>query len=237
MAITIDHEGKAVLVTGAGAGIGRQIARWMARAGAAVAVNDVRADNARSVVAEIEAEGGRAIPVVADCRDDDEARGMVATVVKELGGLDIAFNNIGMLPKGRTVKPFVEYRRRRLARHRGAEPDPRRPVGPGRSRGVARPGPGRSDHLHQLRRDHQAVAAEQSPMPPPRRPSITWSHRWPWSSGRPVSGSWPWPRDHAHRDRPLRLHRRARGRHRGVNRPAPHGRTRRTGPSWRVPGQ
>jgi NAD(P)-dependent dehydrogenase (short-subunit alcohol dehydrogenase family) len=110
MTITIDHQGKAVLVTGAGAGIGRQIARWMARAGAAVAVNDIRADNARSVVAEIEAEGGRAIPVVADCRHDDEVEAMVATVVRELGGLDVAFNNIGMLPRGRTVKPFVEYR-------------------------------------------------------------------------------------------------------------------------------
>ena len=37
MAIEIDHSGRAALVTGAGAGIGREIARWMARAGAAVA--------------------------------------------------------------------------------------------------------------------------------------------------------------------------------------------------------
>ncbi len=110
MAISIDHQGKVALVTGAGAGIGREIALWLARAGAAVAVNDLRADHAEAVVAEIEAEGGRAIAVIADCRDDEAIDAMVATTVAELGGLDIAVNNIGMIPKGRRPKPFVEYR-------------------------------------------------------------------------------------------------------------------------------
>jgi 7-alpha-hydroxysteroid dehydrogenase len=110
MAISIDHEGKVALVTGAGAGIGREIALWLARAGAVVAVNDIRAENADAVVAEIESEGGRALAVVADCRDDDAVDAMVATVVTQLGGLDIAVNNIGMLPAGRATKPFVKYR-------------------------------------------------------------------------------------------------------------------------------
>ena len=35
---------------------------------------------------------------------------MVRETVERLGGLDIAVNNIGMIPQGRTVKPFVEYR-------------------------------------------------------------------------------------------------------------------------------
>lgn len=110
MTITIDHHGKAALVTGAGAGIGREIARWLARAGAAVAVNDIRAAHAEAVVAEITDEGGHAIAVVADCRDDAAIDQMVATTVAELGSLDIAVNNIGMIPEGRRPRPFTEYR-------------------------------------------------------------------------------------------------------------------------------
>jgi NAD(P)-dependent dehydrogenase (short-subunit alcohol dehydrogenase family) len=110
VAIGIDHAGKVALVTGAGAGIGREIARWLARAGAVVAVNDVRAEKADAVVAEIERDGGSAAAFVADCRDDAAVDAMVASVVEKLGGLDVAVNNVGMFPPGRGPKPFVSYR-------------------------------------------------------------------------------------------------------------------------------
>ena len=108
MTIEIDHRGRAALVTGAGAGIGREIALWMARAGARVAVNDVRAERADTVVGEIASEGGEAVAVPADCRDDAQVDAMVATTVERLGGLDVAVNNIGNLPPGRGLALFVE---------------------------------------------------------------------------------------------------------------------------------
>lgn len=110
MAITIDHTGKVAFVTGAGAGIGREIARWLARAGAAVAVADVRREKAASVAAEIESEGGTAHAIVADFRNDRAIDEAVDQAVDKFGRLDIAVNNIGMLPPGRGLKPFVEYR-------------------------------------------------------------------------------------------------------------------------------
>ena len=97
MSITIDHSGRTALVTGSGAGIGAEIARWMARAGAFVAVHDVRAGHAAQVVESIEREGGRAVAVIADARDDDALVAMVDEAVERLGGrLDFAVNNIGM---------------------------------------------------------------------------------------------------------------------------------------------
>ena len=110
MAVSIDLSGKTALVTGAGAGIGREIARWLARAGAEVAVNDIREGHAHAVVDEILEEGGSAISAVADCRDDAAIDDMVNHVVASFGGLDIAVNNIGMIPVGRGLKPFTEYR-------------------------------------------------------------------------------------------------------------------------------
>lgn len=110
MAITIDHTGKAALVTGGGAGIGREIARWLSRAGAAVAVVDIRLDKAQAVADEITADGGEAIAIEANLRHDHEITEMVARTVKAFGGLDIAVNNVGMIPPGRSTKAIAEYR-------------------------------------------------------------------------------------------------------------------------------
>lgn len=107
MGVTIDLAGKIALVTGAGAGIGAEIARWLARAGAHVAVIDIRADHARSVVSGICSEGGSAVAVIADCRDDSQVERMVQETVTALGGLDIAVNNIGMMA-GRSPTPLID---------------------------------------------------------------------------------------------------------------------------------
>ena len=108
--ISIDHGGKVALVTGSGAGIGREVARWLAEAGAHVVVNDVRSDYADAVVTEIADAGGSAEAVIADLRDDDAVDAMVEGIVERHGRLDIAVNNVGMYPPGRMPKPFTAGR-------------------------------------------------------------------------------------------------------------------------------
>jgi NAD(P)-dependent dehydrogenase (short-subunit alcohol dehydrogenase family) len=107
MPITISLEGSVALVTGAGAGIGREIALWLARAGAAVAVNDIAADRAAATVEAIGAAGGRAVPLVADVRDPEQAGALADRAVEALGRLDVAVNNVGMTA-GRTAHLFVD---------------------------------------------------------------------------------------------------------------------------------
>lgn len=107
MSIEITLEGSAALVTGAGAGIGREIAVWLARAGASVGINDIDADRAAATVATIQAEGGVALATPGDVRDEAEVTAVIDRLADELGGLDIAVNNVGMMA-GRRPAPFVD---------------------------------------------------------------------------------------------------------------------------------
>ncbi|MGE0225533.1 MAG: SDR family NAD(P)-dependent oxidoreductase [Acetobacteraceae bacterium] len=85
------------LVTGGGRGIGRAIARRLAREGAAVCVNYLeRDDAAEALVADIRAQGGRAISVAADVSDDAAVEGMVDRVAAAFGDVSILVNNAGI---------------------------------------------------------------------------------------------------------------------------------------------
>nr|WP_223297333.1 3-oxoacyl-ACP reductase family protein [Catenulispora acidiphila] len=101
MADSTDVAGTVALVTGGSRGIGAAIARKLASHGAAVALTYVQAaEQAKEVVAQIEAGGGRAIAIQADLTLPDAAVQAVEQTVRDLGGLDILVNNAGFLTYG-----------------------------------------------------------------------------------------------------------------------------------------
>ncbi|SDY60883.1 SDR family NAD(P)-dependent oxidoreductase [Citreimonas salinaria] len=90
-------EGQVAVVTGAGRGIGRAAARALAASGAAVVVNDLDADVAEAVTAEIRDTGGRAETVVAPIGPTEGADACVNRAVERFGRLDIMVANAGVL--------------------------------------------------------------------------------------------------------------------------------------------
>lgn len=86
-------DGKAIVITGSGGGIGAAYALHAAREGACVVVNDLDAASAHAVVAAIRAEGGTASAHVASIASWDGAAGLIAHCVKSYGGIDGLVNN------------------------------------------------------------------------------------------------------------------------------------------------
>ncbi|WP_181783728.1 SDR family NAD(P)-dependent oxidoreductase [Pseudonocardia pini] len=89
-------DGQVALVTGASSGLGRRFAAVLAEAGAAVAVAGRRLERLEELAKEIEAAGGRALPVQLDVADAGAIPGAVDAVEAGLGPVDILVNNAGI---------------------------------------------------------------------------------------------------------------------------------------------
>ncbi|MBV9602595.1 MAG: SDR family oxidoreductase [Chloroflexi bacterium] len=93
----MSQQRRAVLVTGAGGGLGRAVSQAFARAGYDVAVNYGHSrDDAETTAEAVRACGGHAQLVHADVADDTAVRAMVDAVVAAFGGLDVLVNNAGV---------------------------------------------------------------------------------------------------------------------------------------------
>ncbi|HUX77123.1 MAG TPA: SDR family NAD(P)-dependent oxidoreductase [Anaerolineae bacterium] len=95
--------GKRALITGAASGIGRATALLFAREGAAVAVVDVDEAGGQAVAQAIQDEGGRAVFVCCDVTQAEDCRRAVQRTVDEFGGLDILFNNAGIIRRATVI--------------------------------------------------------------------------------------------------------------------------------------
>jgi sorbose reductase len=92
-----DLHGKTALVTGASAGIGKKVAEAYLQAGAQVAIAARHSDVLEKVAAELDASGGRVMPISCDVTQPDQVSRMVDQVIAEFGGIDIAVCNAGII--------------------------------------------------------------------------------------------------------------------------------------------
>ena len=97
-------EGKVVLITGGGTGLGAETTRHLASKGAIVAIAARRRNKLDEVVAQITGAGGHASAYLLDVADKKQFKGVVDVVIADFGRLDVLINNAGLMP----IRPMAE---------------------------------------------------------------------------------------------------------------------------------
>jgi len=92
-----DLKDRVVIVTGGGKGIGKVYAREFARAGARVVAADIDGEAAKSVAAEIAAQGGEALGLATDIADAAATDAMAAAALARFGAIDVLVNNASLM--------------------------------------------------------------------------------------------------------------------------------------------
>jgi 3-oxoacyl-[acyl-carrier protein] reductase len=103
-AFDLQLEDQVAIITGAGGGIGAEIAYTLADAGASIVVNDVVEEAAQKVADEVESRGVRALVNTSNITDEAQVQEMVVEVMEEFGRIDILVNNAGITRDGLLVR-------------------------------------------------------------------------------------------------------------------------------------
>lgn len=101
-------EGKVILITGAGSGLGRECALWWAEEGATVVATDVVEKRAHDVAASIADKGGTAVAMRVDVGIEADVEAAVAKTIEQFGRLDIMFANAGKPVEGFGTIPLED---------------------------------------------------------------------------------------------------------------------------------